>query len=132
MAKAPPKDYRDILDKHGFAHVATIGPHGEPQNNPVWFEWDGKRFLFSQTKDKQKFRNLKHDSRVAVSIQDPENPYRRVEIRGHVAEIEPDEDREFINHLAKTYRGEDEYQYDPPGTERLIVKVEPDRFTTYG
>jgi PPOX class probable F420-dependent enzyme len=127
-----PKKYADILDKKAFAHVATIGPDGEPQNNPVWFEWDGERFLFSQTKDKQKFHNIKRDPRVAVSIQDPEDPYRRVEIRGRVTKVEPDADRQFIDRLAKEYMGKDEYTDDPPGTERLIVEVEPEHFTIYG
>jgi PPOX class probable F420-dependent enzyme len=127
----PEKD-ADILEQKAFAHVATIGPHGEPQNTPVWFDWDGERFLFSQTHDKQKMKNIERDPRVAISIQDPDDPYRRIEIRGRVAKVEPDPDRRFINALNKTYTGEDEYTHDPPGTERLIVQVEPEHFTTYG
>lgn len=127
-----PKKNADILDKEAVADVATIGPHGEPQNSPVWFEWDGEHVLFSQTPAKQKYKNIQHDPRVAISILDPDDPYRRIEVRGYVTSIEPDEDRSFINHLAKAYTGQDEYTYDEPGTERLIVEVLPVHFTTYG
>lgn len=35
-----PKEYEDILHKKGFAHVATLGPNGEPQSTPVWYDVD--------------------------------------------------------------------------------------------
>jgi PPOX class probable F420-dependent enzyme len=75
-----PDSHRDILDKKGFAHVATIGPEGEPHSSPVWYGWDGEHFLFSQTKTRQKIRNVQRDARVAVSVTDPDNPYRYLEI----------------------------------------------------
>ncbi len=42
-----PDDYSDLLDSTALAHVATVGPHGEPQTTPVWFGWDGE-FLQSR------------------------------------------------------------------------------------
>ena len=36
-----PEKYADLLESNALANVATIGPKGEPQNNPVWFGWDG-------------------------------------------------------------------------------------------
>src|SRR5947209_3831477 len=45
-----PAEYRDLLESTALAHVATVGPKGEPLNNPVWFGWDGDHILFSQTK----------------------------------------------------------------------------------
>jgi len=50
MAVIPDK-FKDLLQSKALAHVATIGPHGEPQSNPVWFGWDGEHILFSQTKN---------------------------------------------------------------------------------
>src|SRR6266704_2088187 len=46
------EQYIDLLESEALAHVATIGPKGEPQSNPVWFDWDGTYILFSQTKDR--------------------------------------------------------------------------------
>lgn len=127
-----PDSHRDILDAPGFAHMATIGPDGEPQVNPVWYEFDGEFLLFSQTKDRQKYRNVQREPRVAASITDPDNAYRRLELRGMVKEIEEDADRTFINRLAKKYMGQDEYPYHQPGDERVVVKVKPEHTTTMG
>lgn len=49
-----PQEGLDILSCQSFAHLATIGPHDEPQSSPVWFEWDGTYVRISQTKTRQK------------------------------------------------------------------------------
>ncbi|MCA1196062.1 MULTISPECIES: PPOX class F420-dependent oxidoreductase [unclassified Saccharopolyspora] len=123
---AIPQELAEILSKRAFAHIATLGPRGEPQSSPVWVEWDGTHVRFSQTTGRQKYRNLQRDPRIAVSAHDPENPYRYVEIRGRVAGFEPDPDNAFINKMAKKYTGEDEYQWGQPGDERVVVLVEPE------
>lgn len=127
-----PDSYKDLLHTTALLHVATIGPKGEPQNNPVWFDWDGQHILFSQTKTRQKYRNVQRDPRVALSIVDPQNPYRYLEIRGKVVRIDEDPDKAFINKLAKKYLGVDEYPYNQPGDERVIVVVEPEHVTHMG
>ncbi len=44
-----PENYRDLLDSTALAHIATIGPNGEPQVTPVWFDYEGEHVKFSQT-----------------------------------------------------------------------------------
>ena len=53
-----PESHADILDQRVLAHVATIGPDGEPQNNPVWFDHQDGNIRFSQTTTRQKVRNM--------------------------------------------------------------------------
>jgi len=118
-----PEHWHDLLEGNGFAHMATIGPDGEPHTSPVWYDWDGTHILISHTKQRQKYRNVVREPRVALSILDPENPYRYVEIRGIVSEIEEDPDKNLINALAKKYQGLDSYPYDGPGDDRVIFKV---------
>ncbi len=127
-----PESHADILDKKAFASVATIGPNGEPQNNPVWFGWDGSHIRFSQTTTRQKYRNTRADRRVALSILDPDDPYRYLEIRGVVADVEDDPDLAFINSMALKYLGLDRYPWHQPGDERIVVVVEPTKTTTMG
>jgi len=127
-----PESHRDILDKKGFAHVATIGPDGEPQSSPVWYGWDGQHFLFSQTKTRQKYRNVQRDPRIAVSVVDPDNPYRYLEIRGTVDGIDDDEGNAFINSMAKKYLDKDVYPWPQPGDERIVVRVKPGHTTSMG
>lgn len=122
-----PGELADILDKKGFAHMATLGPGGEPHNSPVWYDWDGEYVLISHTKERQKYRNVQTDRRVALSILDPENPYRYLEIRGVVEEIIDDPDKRLIHKLAKKYRDLDSYPYDGPGDNRVIFKIKPEK-----
>ena len=124
-----PECYEDLLRSSALAHVATIGPDGKPQNNPVWFDWDGEHVKFSQAKTRQKFRNLNHDPRIALSIVDPSDPYRYLEIRGEVARAEEDPNIDFISAMAKKYMGVDRYPYHRPGDERVVVFVKPEHTT---
>lgn len=127
-----PSSHADLLNSTALAHVATIGPNGEPQVNPVWFGWDGTYLTFSQTTGRQKVRNLERDKRIALSIVDPENPYRYLEIRGNVVRVDPDPDKAFIDEMAKKYLGVDEYPWNQPGDERVVMVVEPERTTLMG
>ena len=127
-----PEGYRDLLETNALIHVATIGPDGGPQSNPVWFDWDGEHIKFSQTKTRQKYRNVGRDPRIAVSIVAPENPYRYLEVRGEVTEIEEDPDNDFINAMAKKYLGLDEYPYHQPGDERIVLYLKPEHTTQMG
>lgn len=127
-----PESHSDLLESTALASVSTIGPDGAPQVNPVWFGWDGNQLSFSQTKARQKYRNLQGDNRIALSIVDPENPYRYIELRGKVVEFIEDPDKAFIDAMAHKYMGVEKYPWNRPGDERVIVVVEPERALTMG
>jgi PPOX class probable F420-dependent enzyme len=127
-----PTSHADLLESTALAHVATIGPNGEPQANPVWFGWDGKHLKFSLTKTRQKSKNLKQDPRVAISIVDPENPYRYLEIRGRQVRVDPDPEKAFIDEMANKYLGVEKYPWSQPGDERIIIVIEPEHTTSMG
>lgn len=127
-----PSGYEDLLESTALAHIATVGPNGEPQVNPVWFGWDGRHVRFSQTTTRQKYRNVQRDPRIALSIVDPQNPYRYLEIRGRVVGIEEDPNLDFINAMAKKYLGQDKYPWHRPGDERVVIIIEPERTTQMG
>lgn len=129
---AIPEKYADLLESNALANIATIGPNGEPQNTPVWFGWDGQHIFVSQTKGRQKYRNVQRDPRVAVSIVDPSNPYRYLEVRGTVVRIDEDHDHAFINSMAKKYISQEEYPWHQPGDERVVLVIEPERTTHMG
>jgi PPOX class probable F420-dependent enzyme len=127
-ALAVPESHGDILEAKGFAHVATIGPHGEPQCNPVWYEWDGTHLRFSTIKARMKYRNLSRDNRIAVSICDPRNPDRQIELRGTVL-IHDDPQAALIRRLSERYTGA---AFDGNVVDRVIVEMTPRHFTTHG
>jgi PPOX class probable F420-dependent enzyme len=124
-----PASHLDLLASTALANVATIGPDGAPQVNPVWFDWDGANLLFGQITTRQKVRNLERDPRIAVAIVDAANPTRYLEIRG-VAHLVPDPELELTHRLAKKYLDLDRFPYAQPGEERVQVVVAP-RHVTY-
>ncbi len=64
-----PEGYRDLLETTALIHVATLGPNGEPQSNPVWFDWDGEHIKFSQIKTRQKYKNVSRDPLIEHTTQ---------------------------------------------------------------
>ena len=124
--------YRDILDKKAFAHLATVGRDGTPQLTPVWIDFDGTHVRFNTARGRVKERNLQNNPRVALAIQDPDNPYRYVQIRGRVAEVTEKGAEPHIDALAKKYIGQDRYPWRRPGEVRVMVKVLPERVQGMG
>jgi hypothetical protein len=124
--KTLPEKCFDILERKCFAHVASLRRDGELSNNPVALIWDGKHVRFSTRKKLVKYRNLRADPRIALSIPDPSNIWRYIEIRGR-AVLEDDVDRSFIDSIARKYMGADRYPYDLPGDERVTVTVHPEQ-----
>ena len=129
-----PDTYADLLEweTRSFAHVATVGPGGEPHSSPVWFDWDGESIKFSLTTGRQKYRNLEKDKRISLSIIDPENDYRYVEVRGELVEVEPDPNIDFISRMAKKYIDEDRYPWHREGDERVVMLFRPVKVSGMG
>jgi hypothetical protein len=69
---------------------------------------------------------------VALSILDPENPGRYLEVRGKVIEVQPDPDKAFIDRMAQKYLGQERYLWDGPGDERVVVVVQPEHTSSMG
>ncbi len=72
------------------------------------------------------------DGRVALSILDPQNPYRHVQVRGKVTKITEEGADAHIDSLAKKYLGQDKYPFRQPGEVRVIYEIEPASFSTMG
>jgi PPOX class probable F420-dependent enzyme len=62
--------------------VATLRRDGSPHIVPVWFRWDAGAVTIWTTETRAWVRNLRHDPRVAFSVQTFEEPYPAVMMRG--------------------------------------------------
>lgn len=118
-----------LIDAKSFAHIATINKDGSPQVSPVWIERQGDTVIVNTEQTRRKVRNLRRTPVVSLSLQDPENPYSYVEIRGRVVEITPEGGFEGIDRLGKKYMGVDKYQGNQPGDMRVQIKIEPTHIT---
>ena len=130
MPEPIPANFHDLFNKRAFAHLGTLMPDGRPQVTPVWCDFDGTFVLFNTAKGRQKDRNIRRDPRVTLSIMDPDNAYRYLEVRGRVVEITEQGADAHIDKLAKKYLGVDQYPYRRPGEVRLLVKVLPERLNS--
>jgi PPOX class probable F420-dependent enzyme len=132
MAIEIPAKFRDLLNKMAFAQLGTVMPDGAPQVTPVWFDFDGRFIRVNSAKGRMKDKNMRRDPRVALSIIDPDNSYRYLEIRGKVVDITEAGAVAHIDALAKVYMGLDTYPFHQPGVVRVIYRIEPLRCSSMG
>jgi PPOX class probable F420-dependent enzyme len=132
MAESIPEKYLDLFKKPAFAHLATLMHDGSPQVTPVWVDYDGKYVRVNSALGRVKDKNMRRDPRVSLAIQDPDNPYRYVEIRGKVVEITQNGADDHINKLSQKYLGKPVYPYRKPGEVRVTYKIEPQKISSNG
>lgn len=118
---------KNLIDGKNFASVATVMPDGSPQVAPVWVDRDGDTILLNATVNRQRYKNLKRDPRIAISIYDQNNPYSSVSIRGRAAGITESGAEEHIDKLNMKYNGTPKYPYHSPNDARVLIRVEPER-----
>jgi PPOX class probable F420-dependent enzyme len=119
------KKNQDLFTKRAYGHLATLMPDGSPQVTPVWVDYDGEYILVNSARGRVKDRNIQRDPRVAIEIQDPDDPYRYIQIRGRVVETTTEGAEEHIDKMAKKYTSRSKYGV-PPGEVRVIFRVQPD------
>ncbi|HEV8649131.1 MAG TPA: PPOX class F420-dependent oxidoreductase [Actinomycetes bacterium] len=119
-----PESHRDLLERPLIAHLATARADGGLQSNPMWFGWDGERIRLTHTRTRQKFRNLQAEPRVALSITDPADAQRYLEVRGVVESIEDDTGGRFYRYLRERY-GVDPDAPMPDADVRVVLVVRP-------
>jgi len=132
MAQIPAAFLDLLTTRITFAHLGTSMKDGAPQVTPVWFSYDGNHVLLNSAKGRLKDRNMRARPKVALSILDPENPYRYLQLMGHVVEITEAGGDAHIDALAKKYLGKDSYPWRSPGEVRVIYKVAVDKVQTMG
>ncbi|MHA1946899.1 MAG: PPOX class F420-dependent oxidoreductase [Candidatus Hodarchaeales archaeon] len=119
------ESYTEILQKKGFANLSTIQPDGSPQVTPVWFDHENGLIRINTAVDRIKDRNMRERPKVAISILDPDNPYKYISIRGVVQKRTEEGADDHINLLAKKYLDVDEYPYRSPDEIRVLYLIKP-------
>ncbi|MGO9056480.1 MAG: PPOX class F420-dependent oxidoreductase [Candidatus Binataceae bacterium] len=124
MAAGIPDQYKDLLtEKVAFANLATLMPDGSPQVTPVWFEFKDGMIRINTAQGRRKVRNLDANPKLAMAILDPTNPYRYLQIRGHVIRRTQEGADAHIDALAKRYLNQDKYPLRTPGEVRVIYEI---------
>ena len=132
MVATIPDQFKDLFTKKAFANLATLMPDGRPQVTPVWCDLDGSNIRINTAKGRVKDKNMRRNKNVALSIFDPDNPYRHLAVQGEVVEITEQGADAHIDALAKKYLGKDKYPFRQPGEVRVMYKIRPDHVSHAG
>lgn len=132
MPAAFPEQYLDLFQKKAFAAFTTLMPDGGPQTTPVWVDYQNGELWVNSAVGRRKDKNVRRDPRVALSIMDPDNPYRYVEVRGTVVTITGDGADAHIDRMAKKYMDQDVYPFRQPGEQRVLYKIRIDKALNMG
>jgi PPOX class probable F420-dependent enzyme len=122
----------ELLQGKNFCHVATLRPDGSVHGVPVWVDVQDGKVLLNTAQGRAWPRNLERDPRVTLTVQNMENPYEYLAIRGRADAPITDGADAHIDAMAKKYMGVDEYPMRQPGEQRIIIRVEPDHVKVWG
>ena len=125
---------RQILEEPVFVHVGIVLPDGTPHVSAMWVDLEGEDIIINTAEGRTKAKVLRVGSPVAVSAQDPEDPYRNISIRGHVVQVIAEEEGagDGINRMAKKYLGVEEYAFRAPGERRIQYRVRAEVVSGWG
>jgi PPOX class probable F420-dependent enzyme len=132
MTQIPPAFLDLLTTKQSFAHLATVMADGTPQVTPVWFDLVDGKIRINTARGRVKARTMRLGARVALSILDPDNAYRYIQIRGQVTAVTEDGAEAHIDALAGKYLGKDRYPFRRPGEVRVMFEITPDAVQTMG
>ena len=122
----------ELLSGKNFANVSTIREDGSIHAAPVWVDVQAGRPVLNTAEGRAWPSNLERDPRVTLTVQNMDNPYEYVSIRGRVAERTHEGADEHIDAMAKKYMGVDEYPLRQPGEQRVIIRIDPDYVHVWG
>ena len=126
-----PESHRDLVsdDSKAIAYLATTLANGAPVIAPVWFGVIDDQIAIFSGASSLKARNMRARPQVSVVLQDPDDQYRYVQIRGrYVNSIEKDA-RQYLDELSRRYVGKD-YPESASG-DGVILLIQPERVNVF-
>jgi PPOX class probable F420-dependent enzyme len=123
---------RRFLDENPYVGVVTtLRDDGTPHSTVVWVDVEDGKVSFNTAEGRAKPRHLQKNPRAALTVVDPNDPYKWVAVSGKAEITESGADAQ-IDKLAKKYLGKDEYPWRKPDEKRLKVVIEPEHVEDTG
>ena len=132
MAKMSLEECRALLLTQAHTgQLATVREDGSPHVVPIWFDLDGETIVFTTGENVIKARNIRHDARVSLCVDDERPPFSYVRVDG-TATFSDDMEQllYWATRIAGRYMGADKAEaYGKrnavPG--ELLVRITPTR-----
>jgi PPOX class probable F420-dependent enzyme len=122
----------ELLKAPNFCNVSTLRGDGTIQAVPVWVDVQDGKAVLNSAEGRAWPRNLQRDPHVTLTVQNMENPYEYVTIRGTVSSREHEGADAHIDKLAMKYLGQESYPFRQPGEQRVIIRVDPEYVHVFG
>lgn len=132
MAVPIPASHRDLLEGKTLANLTCHLKNGSILVNPIWCLAEGDTIVVNSAVSRAKDRALRADPHVTLTLLDPANPFRYLEVRGRVTEITEQGAEAMIDQLAKKYLGVDSYPNRRAGEVRVTYRITPEKVRTQG
>ena len=130
MAKVT-QQHREFLANPVVATATTLRSDGSPHNTVVWMDVEDDTVVFNTAEGRAKPKHLRRDPRVAITVVDPQNPFRWISVTGR-AELTHDDADAQIDRLAKKYLDKDVYPWHNPEEQRVKVRISPEKIDSTG
>ena len=121
-----------LLRAPSTCYLATSMADGSPQITQTWVDTDGEHVLINSVQTHVKTRNIERDPRVAVTVSDPANPSRYVQVRGRVLDVTTKGAVDHIESLAQKYLGKPYPWYGGRDQVRVIFVIDPESISGAG
>ncbi|RFA20559.1 PPOX class F420-dependent oxidoreductase [Subtercola boreus] len=118
-----PDHLLELLRQPSPCFLSTLMADGSPQVTETWVDTDGEHVIINTVVGFVKVRNVQRDPRVAVAIQDPQNPFRYIQVRGEVVSMTTEGGVESIEALSQKYTGQPYPWYGGRDQERIILTI---------
>ena len=87
--------------------LATVRKDGRSHIAPIWFDLDGDELVFTTWHESVKAKNMEHEPRVSLCVDEESPPYAFVVVEGTVSMAdEPSELVYWARRIAARYMGE--------------------------
>ena len=117
-------DDRRLLKGKNFGHLVTLMPDGAPHVTPMWIDVsDDGHLLINTAEGRTKVRNMAADPRVALSVEDADDPYSWISVQGEVVSSTTEGAGDHIDELSMRYQGT---KYPWGRDDRILYRIRPD------
>ena len=123
------------LREEEIAWLTTVRSDGQPQSVPVWFFWDGEKFLVYSQPGRQKLRNIERDPRVDLNLNSNAQGGDVVRVEGKAEILEDAPPASEVPEYVEKYRDAiARIGFDPDGFARafsVALRVTPTRWQVW-
>lgn len=132
MTSLIPESHLDVVDRPIVGILSSVSNGGIPSVTPVWVEWGERTISFSTASTTTKWRNLKCTGASAICFMDPRDPYRYLEVKGHLVDSTSVGAHEHLDFLAQRYMGKPRFPRHDYQVERVLITLEVTNVVSHG